>query len=118
MQTANLTRSRCSWIWAWVGPPPEFEAVGEPEPQAAINAPAAIALVAIARYAVRLNMAQVIAGCRSHECNTMGGALHRAGNATGMAARATRRALGRDLNPRAARSAGPVIYEQPVVFEF
>ena len=71
MQSANLTASCCAcWIWAWVGWPPELDELDELEPQAAITVAAAIAAAAIGRLEVVLNMTQVVAGCRSHECNT------------------------------------------------
>jgi hypothetical protein len=77
MQAANLTSSSCvCWIWAWVVRPAELDALdapdelGELEPQAAITVATVIAAATLGRLEVVLNMAQVVPGGQSHQCNT------------------------------------------------
>ena len=58
-----------------MGGSPELDELGKFEPQAAIIVAAAIAAAATRRVDLVLNMTQVIADGRLHECNTpaMGG---------------------------------------------
>jgi hypothetical protein len=68
MHRANLTASRCPCrSWARVGAPAELDAL---EPKPAVTVAAAIAAAATRRVELVLNMTQVIAGGRLHECNT------------------------------------------------
>ena len=71
MQPANRTASCCAW--AWVRRPPELgglDELGDVDPHAAITVARAIAAETTGRLEVVLNMTHVVAGWRSHECNT------------------------------------------------